>query len=251
MTDPHAANDVGKQLSGAGCVLAALSTAVILCAAVPLVRWRDPDAGRPLPRVVAIAAPFLAGAACYGLGAALLALFGRSVWASPKKPASNRTGLGGAESPRAVFDRAAAAVARADWQTLFDCTDPAQADLLLATASAFAAFAASASPEAEARWLAVLERHGVAPAPNGHDQPGYRAECADRAALFADLTALLKSDPGGPVWPPLCPRGELLDLRIDGPRADGFFTNAAGAREPVHFVRGGERWFLTLPAESG
>jgi hypothetical protein len=252
MTASHDEKDSGKQLTSAGCVVTALCTAVMFCAAVPIVRWRDPDTGRPLPRVVAIGAPFLLGAACYGLGVALLALLGKSVWANPKKPSPGHPGPGGAESPRAVFDRAATAVAREDWHTLFHCIDPTQTDLMLAAASAFAAFAASASPEAEARWLAVLDRHGAAPAPHGHERPGHLSECiTDRAALFADLTEFLKSDLGGPTWPPLCPRGELQNMRIDGPRADGFFTDADGARESVHFVQVGERWYLALPTERG
>jgi hypothetical protein len=92
---PDEDDDKG-QLTPAGCLLIALSVAVIVTLAVPLVTWRDPDSGRPLPRMVAILAPFLAGALCYGLGAAILRILGLPVSARSRKDSSDRPGDGDA-----------------------------------------------------------------------------------------------------------------------------------------------------------
>jgi hypothetical protein len=92
---PDEDDDKG-QLTPAGCLLIALSVAVIVTLAVPLVTWRDPDSGRPLPRMVAILAPFLAGALCYGIGAALLRVLGLPIWARSRKDSSDRQGDGDA-----------------------------------------------------------------------------------------------------------------------------------------------------------
>jgi hypothetical protein len=77
-----------EQLTGVGCVLTALSTAVIFASAVPIVMWRD-SAGQPLPRNVAIAAPFLVGAAFHGIGTAILWLLGLRVMSKPDKEKSD------------------------------------------------------------------------------------------------------------------------------------------------------------------
>jgi hypothetical protein len=89
-------DDAKSQPTLAGCLLLALSVAVIVGLAVPLVRWRSPDSGRPLPRMVAILAPLLAGALCYGIGAAMLRILGLPVWARSRKDSSDRPGDGDA-----------------------------------------------------------------------------------------------------------------------------------------------------------
>jgi len=48
--------------------------------ALPIVRWRDPATGQPLPRDEAILAPFLIGAAFHGIGTVLLRLVGLRIW---------------------------------------------------------------------------------------------------------------------------------------------------------------------------
>jgi hypothetical protein len=57
-----------------------LSVAVIFVVAIPIVHWRDPATGRPLPRFIAIFSPFLIGAAFHGVALFFLRLFGLPVW---------------------------------------------------------------------------------------------------------------------------------------------------------------------------
>jgi hypothetical protein len=96
VADPH---DVGREdpgegdgakLTGVGCVVTLLTVAIILGVALPIVRWRDPATGQPLPRMVAVIAPFLVGASFHGICAALLRLVGLRLWSKPGKdgPAS-------------------------------------------------------------------------------------------------------------------------------------------------------------------
>jgi hypothetical protein len=63
----------------AGALLMVISLGIIVCVAVPVVTWRDPESGMPLPRMVAILAPILAGALFYGAGTGVLKLFGIAV----------------------------------------------------------------------------------------------------------------------------------------------------------------------------
>jgi hypothetical protein len=70
-----------EKLTGVGCVLTLLSVAVIFGVALPIVRWRDPATGQPLPREIAILAPVLIGAAVHGTGSLFLRLIGLRVWA--------------------------------------------------------------------------------------------------------------------------------------------------------------------------
>src|SRR5262245_58496245 len=74
-----ARDDKGK-LTGVGCVLTLLTVAVIFGAAIPIVRWRDPQTGQSLPRAVAIFGPLLIGAAFHGMGTGLLWLVGLRTW---------------------------------------------------------------------------------------------------------------------------------------------------------------------------
>jgi hypothetical protein len=67
----------------AGCFLTLLCVAVIFGSAVPIVTWRDPDSGLPIPRLIAIFAPFLAGGLCYGVGAAILRILGIPIFVKP------------------------------------------------------------------------------------------------------------------------------------------------------------------------
>ena len=77
--------DVRAKMTAPGCILTLLSTAIIFGTALPIVRWRDPDTGEHLPRIVAIAAPVLLGAAFHGLGTLLLRMVGLHVYVPPKK----------------------------------------------------------------------------------------------------------------------------------------------------------------------
>jgi hypothetical protein len=76
------------QLSGVGCVVTLLSLAVICGAAIPIVRWRDPDTGAPLPRDLAIIAPVLIGATFQGICALLLRLVGLRIWSKSEQDGS-------------------------------------------------------------------------------------------------------------------------------------------------------------------
>jgi hypothetical protein len=73
----------------AGCLLTVLSLAVIFGSAFPIMRWRDPDTGDPMPRELAVLLPVLAGALFYGVGSALLASLGLRVL-KPKKEQPSR-----------------------------------------------------------------------------------------------------------------------------------------------------------------
>jgi hypothetical protein len=92
MSKADAGGAENERLTPAGCVLAALSFAVTLVLAVPIVMWRDSD-GRPLPRVVAICAPLLIGAVFHGIGTAILWVFGLKVLSKPEKEKSDWTEL--------------------------------------------------------------------------------------------------------------------------------------------------------------
>jgi hypothetical protein len=76
MTEPHSKDEDKARPTMAGCVLMVLSLAVIVCVALPVVEWRDPNTGFALPRMVAVVLPILAGAAVYGIGTGILKLFG-------------------------------------------------------------------------------------------------------------------------------------------------------------------------------
>jgi hypothetical protein len=62
--------------TAAGCVVLLLTLFVICGTAWPIVKWRDPDTGEPLPRYIAIFTPFLLGALFYGIVAGALNLIG-------------------------------------------------------------------------------------------------------------------------------------------------------------------------------
>jgi hypothetical protein len=76
----HAEEDGNAKLTGIGCALTLLSVAVVFGVALPMVRWRDPETGQPLPRSVAIFSPLLLGAAFHGIGLLVLKLVGLRVW---------------------------------------------------------------------------------------------------------------------------------------------------------------------------
>jgi hypothetical protein len=82
-----AEGDKGK-LTAVGCVLTLLTTAVIFGVALPVVQWRDPETGQPLPRMVAILAPILIGAVFHGIGTGFLRLLGLQTWSKSEKDAS-------------------------------------------------------------------------------------------------------------------------------------------------------------------
>jgi hypothetical protein len=68
------------QLTGAGCVILLLSVILIFAVALPIVRWRDPDTGKPLPRFIAIFAPVLVGACFNAAAGFVLRLIGIESW---------------------------------------------------------------------------------------------------------------------------------------------------------------------------
>ncbi len=53
--------------------------------AIPVVKWRDPEFGRPLPRMIAIATPVLAGALFCAIGTGILKILGIPVMAKRKR----------------------------------------------------------------------------------------------------------------------------------------------------------------------
>jgi hypothetical protein len=79
-----------EKLTGVGCILTLLSVVVIFAVALPIVRWRDPATGQPLPREVAIVTPLLIGAAVHGIGSLFLKLIGVRVWSKRESEAEGR-----------------------------------------------------------------------------------------------------------------------------------------------------------------
>jgi hypothetical protein len=69
-----------RQLTGLGCVVTLLSVAVVFGVAVPIVRWRDPVTGQPMPRFVAIISPLLIGALTQGIVSLFLRFLGFQIW---------------------------------------------------------------------------------------------------------------------------------------------------------------------------
>ena len=94
MSAPEPEGGKKEQATAAGCLLMAVCLAVIGGVAFYLVTWRDPATGEALPEKVAIFTPLLAGAVCYGIGAAVLKILGFPVLIQPKKesddPADDR-----------------------------------------------------------------------------------------------------------------------------------------------------------------
>jgi hypothetical protein len=70
-----------RKLTRTGCVVTLLSVAAIVAVALPIVRWRDPATGEPLPRMVAVLTPVLIGAVFHGICSVLLRLVGLRTWA--------------------------------------------------------------------------------------------------------------------------------------------------------------------------
>lgn len=68
------------ELTASGCILTLITVAVIFGVAVPLVRWRDPETGQPLPRTIAILTPFLIGASFQAIVSLLLRMVGLRIW---------------------------------------------------------------------------------------------------------------------------------------------------------------------------
>lgn len=82
MGESELSND-DKTPTAVGCVLSLLAVAVILVAAIPIVRWRDAETGRPMTRQVAIVAPLLIGATFYGTASGTLNVLGVRLWVKP------------------------------------------------------------------------------------------------------------------------------------------------------------------------
>ena len=79
MTGPPSKDKDTSQPTIAGIVLMLISLAIIVYVALVVVRWRDPESGIALPRMVAIVVPILAGALFYAIGTGILKLFGIAV----------------------------------------------------------------------------------------------------------------------------------------------------------------------------
>ena len=84
MAEHGLASDDNAKPTVAGYVLTLLSVVVIFGTAIPIVQWRDPATHEPLPRIVAIALPFILGAVFHGIGTVLLRLVGMRVWSKPE-----------------------------------------------------------------------------------------------------------------------------------------------------------------------
>ena len=84
MAEHDPASEDNAKSTVAGYVLTLLSVAVIIGVAIPIGQWRDPATHRPLPRIVAVALPFLLAASFHGIGTVLLRLMGLRIWSKPE-----------------------------------------------------------------------------------------------------------------------------------------------------------------------
>lgn len=89
--DPE--SDKNARLTSVGCLVTLLTVAVIFGVAIPIVRWRDPDTGRPLPRSIAIFGPLLIGAVFHGIATVVLRLVGVRMWKAPEQDETPPGGL--------------------------------------------------------------------------------------------------------------------------------------------------------------
>jgi hypothetical protein len=80
------------RLTRAGIVLTLLAVAVILGSALPVVLWGPQVVGMDLPRVVAIATPFLLGALVFGMGLLLLRAVGLRAYVEGQGGQDSRAG---------------------------------------------------------------------------------------------------------------------------------------------------------------
>jgi hypothetical protein len=85
LSESKANDDDNERLTGVGYVVTVVSVIVVFGAALPIVQWRDPETGQPLPRLVAIVSPLLIGALFHGIASVILRLIGLPVWATEKQ----------------------------------------------------------------------------------------------------------------------------------------------------------------------
>jgi hypothetical protein len=85
MAQPDPDDGKNEQATAAGCLLIVVCLAAIGGMAFYLLTWRDPETGLALPQKVVIFVPLLAGAVCYGIGAAILQVLGLPVLRQPEK----------------------------------------------------------------------------------------------------------------------------------------------------------------------
>jgi hypothetical protein len=78
-------DDKNSEITAPGCILVVISVAVIFCVALPVVRWRGPVTGEPLPKMIAIFVPIMFGALVNGIGTVILKLLGIPVVRKKKK----------------------------------------------------------------------------------------------------------------------------------------------------------------------
>ena len=93
MAEYDAASDDNAKPTVVGYVLTSLTVAVIFGVAIPIVQWRDPVRHTPLPTEVAIAAPFIVGAAFFGIVSVLLRLVGLPVWSKSETEESDSSNV--------------------------------------------------------------------------------------------------------------------------------------------------------------
>jgi hypothetical protein len=77
-----------------------ITVILILGVALPIVRWRDPATGQPLPQELAIFSPFIFGAAFFGTASLILRLIGLPAWLTQVKGDSNGPASRGGEEDR-------------------------------------------------------------------------------------------------------------------------------------------------------
>jgi hypothetical protein len=76
MSEPPDRSIERERPSVIGCMIMLVTLVVIFGTAVPIVMWRDPETGRPLPRMVAVFTPLLIGAAFHASLDGILRLVG-------------------------------------------------------------------------------------------------------------------------------------------------------------------------------
>ena len=67
--------DKGR-LTITGYIITFLSVIIIFGSALPIVQWRNPETGQPLPKLVAVVCPVLIGAVFHSVASAIFSLIG-------------------------------------------------------------------------------------------------------------------------------------------------------------------------------
>jgi hypothetical protein len=157
-------------------------------------------------------------------------------------------------SPEAVFERVAAAAAKNDWKTVFECIDPEKADHILFGITVDVSVAASRDKTLAVEYQAIIRLHGVADVQQGRDMPlsdetrmdpivrAMFAKVSNKPRYFAEMVRAYQKGPHEPVGREFT--GTLKDLKLNGDTATGTVVEFDGKNVPIGFVKRGSSWYV-------